>query len=64
MKDDLNIYLQRREKINAEINKVSDKTRNGEEKRNNLEEEMKTLSKKIGDIKLQLRKMDALKNNF
>jgi len=52
MKDNLNIYLQRREKINAEINKVSDKTRNGEEKRNNLEEEMKTLSKKIGDIKL------------
>lgn len=61
MKDEMNVYQQRREKINAQINKVSDKTREGELKRNELDDEMKDLNKKIGDIKLQLKKMNALK---
>jgi uncharacterized protein YlxW (UPF0749 family) len=48
MKDELNSFQQRREKINAEINKISDKTRDGSLKRNSLEDEMKDISKRIG----------------
>lgn len=62
MKDELNSFQQRREKINAEINKISDRTRDGSQKRNTLDEEMKGISKRIGEIKMHLRKIDALKN--
>ncbi|CDW79632.1 UNKNOWN [Stylonychia lemnae] len=61
LRDELNVCSTRRERINGEINKISDKNRDGKQKRNNLESEMKQLNKKIGDIKLQLKKMDALK---
>ena len=57
----MNSYAQRREKIGAELNKVNDKKMEGRAKRNELECEMKDLNKKIGDIKLQLKKMDALR---
>ena len=61
MRDEMNVYAQRREKIGAELNKVNDKKMEGRVKRNELESEMKDLNKKIGDIKLQLKKMDALR---
>ena len=52
MRDEMNVYAQRREKIGAELNKVNDKKMEGRAKRNELESEMKDLNKKIGDIKL------------
>lgn len=60
----MNVHKRRREKINAELNKVTERTLDGRNKKNNLENEMIDLNKKIGDLKQAIRKFDAIKQGL
>ena len=52
----------KREGVKGELSRVSDKYKHAH-KRDNLEEEMTGINKRIGDIKKDLRKLDALRVN-
>eukprot|EP00347_Sterkiella_histriomuscorum_P009621 403340510 len=62
MRDELNLFNQKREKLNAQLNKLSDKTREGRDQKEQIEVDLTDLNRKIGDIKLTLKKVDALKS--